>query len=337
MDTDDLTALLPAAPQPRELPHYAAHLAGLLAVLDAEPPGMRAAPSSWPSARRLHVPLAAAAAVTAIVLAAILVPLPRLASPATGRGHHPQPGLGQPPPFRGSGSLPAFRRRSVPSAGIDSVVVRTTAGQVTVAADIVPAELAGGRDGRALGAVAIGAKPLYHGTAPVVTSVVRGTVLTVSARCLPASGSRCQVSLTVTLPHGMTVQASSQLGDVTVTGITGPVSVTDSLGEIQLDNLAGPVTATAVGGDIDGFGLTSSHASLTADLGDINLAFTAPPTSILATDQEGDITLTVPATADYRVTAQSQLGSTSVTVPRSAGSPHVILATSQLGDVTVTG
>jgi hypothetical protein len=38
----------------------------------------------------------------------------------------------------------------------------------------------------------------------------------------------------------------------------------------------------------------------------------------------------------YDVVAWTQLGNTSISIPRSAGSRHVIKATSQLGTVTVT-
>jgi DUF4097 and DUF4098 domain-containing protein YvlB len=122
---------------------------------------------------------------------------------------------------------------------------------------------------------------------------------------------------------------------VSVTGITGAVTVTDGLGDVRLDNLAGPVTATTDLGNIGGSNLRCLHASLTADLGNIDLAFSAPPVGLAATDQRGNITLRVPATTSYRVTAQALLGSTSVTVPRQAASTHVIYASSRLGDVTV--
>lgn len=45
----------------------------------------------------------------------------------------------------------------------------------------------------------------------------------------------------------------------------------------------------------------------------------------------------LPSTATYHVIASAQLGSSSVTVPQSPGSPHVVRASSQLGSVTVTG
>jgi hypothetical protein len=241
----------------------------------------------------------------------------------------------------------------VPAAGIDSVVVTTTAGSVDVTGDLVGAETVGasGADSRgthgsrpgssasdrALGVVRISAWPRYHGTAPVIASKVSGTVLTISARCLRASGSSCQVSVSVTLPPGMAVRASTDLGAVSVIGTTGRVAVTDDLGNIGLWDVAGPVTAVADLGAIDGRRLTSPRATLTDDLGAIDAEFAAAPAAVQATDEDGSVTITVPATSSYLVRASAQLGGVTVTVPRSESSAHLIQASSQLGSVTITG
>lgn len=57
----------------------------------------------------------------------------------------------------------------------------------------------------------------------------------------------------------------------------------------------------------------------------------------MATCQMGSVTLHLPGNSAYAVTASAQMGSTSVRVPQSAGSPHVVKASSQMGSVTVTG
>jgi hypothetical protein len=118
--------------------------------------------------------------------------------------------------------------------------------------------------------------------------------------------------------------------------------VHDDLGDIALDDLTGPVTATANLGDIGGRGLTCTQARLTDNLGDIDVAFVTPPAAVDAIDSDGDISIQVPTWTAYHVTARSQLGSVSVTVPRAGSqapvsSTHQITATSQLGDVTVSG
>ncbi len=315
MDTSDLADLLPPIPQPRELPHLAAHRAGLLAALRTEP--QAAEPTPWPPRRgrrgRWLVPAAAAGAVLAI---AVGVTLPRLDGAA---GHATVPRQHR------TAKLPAEsgrRRWQIPLTGLRSVVVQTNSGSVAVDAALATA-------------VAVTAQPSYRGAAPAISSTVSRGVLTISASC-PSDDSHCNVSFQVRLPRALPLQASTQLGAVQVTGMTGSVQVYDALGSVQLANLAGPVTATDALGDIDGTGLRGARASLTADLGDIDVAFTSPPTLITANDQDGAVMIRVPGTASYAVMASAQLGSTSVTIPRSASSPHVIMASSQLGDVTVT-
>jgi hypothetical protein len=331
-DDRDLTALLPTAPRPGALPHHDAHRAGLLAVLAAEQPAAGSADRGRAGARRLLVPVAAAAAVTAVVVAGVV--LPRLLGPSAGSGLHSVPRRS--PPAAGSGALRSARQWQVSTAGLDTVVVRTSAGSVSIAGDIVSGELVGTSPGPAPGTVKITARPAYRGTPPVVSTTVRGGLLTITARCLRGGGSDCQVSLNLRLPRGMGVQASTGLGRIAVLGMTGPVTVSDALGNVQLQDVAGPLTVTDSLGDIDGFGLTSEHSTFTADLGAIDVAFSSPPARVAATDQEGNVTVRVPATVDYQVAESAQLGSATCTVPRSVPSAHMITASSQLGSVTVT-
>jgi Putative adhesin len=333
MDADELADLLPPLPRGRDLPHLAAHRAALLAVL---PSPARVRPERRGiRARRILVPLAAAAAVLAVVLVVVTLPLHQVGEDRTTSGSL---GRSTRPAFHGSGALAAPRRWQVALTGVTSVAVHTNSGTVSVAAQLASAELVSPSGVISLGSASVTATPAYHGTAPVVSTTVRGHTLTIDARCLPGSGRSCHVSLTVSLPRSMPVTASSQLGDVTILGLSGPVAVRDDLGDIGLDDLTGPVTATDDLGDISGWGLTGSRARLADNLGTIDVSFAMPPASIDATNQGGDIALSVPSWASYHVTAHSQLGSVSVTVPHqvSGSSAHLITATSQLGDVTVS-
>jgi hypothetical protein len=327
MDTSGLAELLPPIPQPRELPQLAAHRAGLLAALRAEPQGPQPAPAPLRRRRpgRWLVPAAAATAVLAIAVGAALPRLDGAARPPAARQHR----TAKPP--AGSGR----RQWQVPLTGLRSVVVQTNDGSVTVNAALATADTVNSRPGSGRDSVAVTAQPGYRGAAPAISSTVSRGVLTISASC-PGDDSRCNVSFQVRLPRALPLRASTQLGAVRVTGMTGSVQVYDALGSVQLANLTGPVQATDALGDIDGTGLASARATLTADLGDIDVAFASPPILITANDQDGTVTIRVPGAASYAVTASAQLGRTSVTVPRSVGSPHVIRASSQLGNVTVT-
>ena len=80
-------------------------------------------------------------------------------------------------------------------------------------------------------------------------------------------------------------------------------------------------------------------AQLTAqDLsGDITVVFTKVPDLVRVSDSSGNITLVFPpGPTAYRVSASTSSGSTSVNVPQSLTSPHVISATGQSGNITIT-
>jgi Putative adhesin len=330
MDSDDdLTALLARVPEARELPRQAAHRANLVAILSAEP-ATAAEPQPGrpgrPALRRWLVPIASAAAVGAIAVAVTLPNLGSTARPRTG----PRPA----PTAHGLQPLRHGLTWQVPLTGLHAVDVQTISGTVTVSAALPQAYTVGAPS--AADSVVVSATPHFTGTAPAFSSKVVGGVLQIAGRC-PRNDSGCRVSFSVRLPRALPVQASTHLGTVRVTGMTGAVQVNDKLGKVQLTDVSGPVTVTDGLGDIDGSGLTSPRASLAVDLGSIDVAFWTPPDLVTASDQAGNVTVTAPGTTAYQVTATAQSGSVTVSVPRSATSAHVIRASSQLGNVTVAG
>ena len=123
-DKGDLSTLLPPIPPARVLPRHDEHRAGLLAALSPEQPAARPTRPEWSSARRILVPVAAAAAVTGIIFAALA--LPHIGgTPATTAGKHPKPGQATPQ----SGPLTATRRWQVAAAGVKRVVVSNASRQ----------------------------------------------------------------------------------------------------------------------------------------------------------------------------------------------------------------
>jgi hypothetical protein len=155
-----------------------------------------------------------------------------------------------------------------------------------------------------------------HSDQPPVTShAVAGGTLTLSYSC-PAQLA-CGVAYDVAVPRGMTVRAS------------------DHEGAIMLTSLSGPVTAQTTVGSIDATSLTSPRASLTSRVGPITVAFTAAPASVSASTNAGPITLRLPSSATYQVSAHTLVGPSIVKVPQNASSPHVISASSDLGPITI--
>jgi len=166
----------------------------------------------------------------------------------------------------------------------------------------------------------------------------------------------CSISLAVTVPPGGSpvvtlgagdltarglsgqVTLSSASGNVTATGITGRSAISASSGDIAVTALSGPraVLRDDVG-DITGTGVTSPDVTVSDQAGDITLTFSAVPDQVQVSNASGDITLVLPPGATtYRVSAVTAFGATSINVPRSATSPHVIMVTDQSGDITIS-
>lgn len=97
-----------------------------------------------------------------------------------------------------------------------------------------------------------------------------------------------------------------------------------------------PVHFSNGSGDITVTGLTSTQVTASGDAGDITLTFAAVPDLVRVTDQFGDVTLVLPpGPAAYRVNAQAALGRSSVRVPTSPSSPHVISVNDSSGDIVI--
>jgi hypothetical protein len=355
---DELALLLPPGPATSDLPGHEQHKAGLLrAIAAGRRGGPQLAPRS-PAVRRWLMPAAAAAAVALIVAVSLAVPglsggAPR---PAARPGQPPAAAQGAP----AGSALTVTRHWTVPAAGIRRVAISDSDGLVTVA-------------GTAATAITVTAAPDYQHTAPVVSSQVSNGTLLVTLRCPAKVSQRCSGGLRLSVPAGLPVLAQSDRGgislsgltgdarattaqgNVTMTRLTGHVTATASQGDITLTDLAGQITArTALGdlrlsvisgsmtgstsqGSVAASGLSAGHVSLSSRQGPVSLSFLTAPSLVSASSQQGPVTIRLPGTASYDVTARTKLGRTSVTVPRSARSPHIIRASSQLGSVTVSG
>jgi hypothetical protein len=163
---------------------------------------------------------------------------------------------------------------------------------------------------------------MAHLTGQVKYSLIKPTVNAtangIGFDC-PVPAGFCSFTATMTVPPAAAVNLSSGAGDLTVNG--------GGTGELTLGTSAGNVTAT---------GISASEVSVHSDAGDITLQFSKVPAHVSVRDSAGDITIEVPGTASYQVIANSNVGDSTVHVPQSSTSSHVIEATSDVGDVTVT-
>jgi hypothetical protein len=137
---------------------------------------------------------------------------------------------------------------------------------------------------------------------------------------------------------GGLVKISDSSGDITLARLSSPdVRVKDASGDVTLARLSSPdVGVKDASGDVKGAALADPDVTVVDESGDVTLTFTVVPSQVVVTDSSGDITLVLPAgSTPYRVSASTSSGDTSIRVPTSPTSSHVLTATDESGDITI--
>jgi hypothetical protein len=194
-------------------------------------------------------------------------------------------------------------------------------------------------------------------------SLVRSTVtwrttpsgVIVSPRCHFFVGD-CSFSFRAVLPPGKRAVLSDGSGNLTLRGLTGPVSVGSGSGDVQANLLTGTVSLQTGSGDISGnslsgprvtlkdgsgdvviHGLASLDVVVSDGSGDIALTFSKVPSRVRVSDSSGNVSVVLPpGPTHYQVNATTNSGNRTVTVPTNSGSAHTITVTDGSGDVSVT-
>jgi hypothetical protein len=123
--------------------------------------------------------------------------------------------------------------------------------------------------------------------------------LVLHSSCLLGFTGQCTMAYDVSVPRGLPVTVTDATGDLTVSGFSGQVMLSDGSG-------------------------------------DITLTFTKAPKRVDVTDGSGDITLILPrGSTAYQVRARSASGDVSDAVKTSPSSPNVIIASDGSGDVSI--
>jgi len=167
--------------------------------------------------------------------------------------------------------------------------------------------------------------------------------------CAPLPSSNCGLDATLGVPAGLPITVSTDGGDATVSGISGPATLHSDGGNLTADGVTGavkldtnggnillnaltaPVTASTNGGNIEGTdvsshivtihtdggnirmtGLKSSQVTASTNGGNIEIDFTAPPRNVDVDTSGGNITLVVPpGTEKYYVRTHTDGGTIS--------------------------
>jgi hypothetical protein len=189
------------------------------------------------------------------------------------------------------------------AAHITTVVINSGAASITVT-------------GSHRNTVVVSQQPYYSKKPPATVRRVDGTTLTLSYNC--ATEVICGVTYIVQVPRGVAVRAGSLAGAITITSVGGTVSAQTS---------AGLITATD---------LSSPAVRLKSRAGGIVAAFTVAPASVQASTNVGPISMTLPGSSSYKISTHTIVGTSNISVRKSASSPHVITASSYLGSITIS-
>ena len=164
--------------------------------------------------------------------------------------------------------------------------------------------------------VGVSQQAAYSKTPPTPLHVLSGTTLTLSYRC-PGEFS-CSISYTLQVPRAVAVRVSGGAGEVTLTSLAGPATVQTSTGLITAVNLS------------------SAEVSFKSDVGGIIATWSAAPRSVHASTSVGAIGLTVPGSVAYKISTHTFVGTSNITVRKSARSAYAITASSDVGSISIS-
>jgi hypothetical protein len=202
----------------------------------------------------------------------------------------------------GSSHYPAAKSVTI-SSRVTAVVIDSGSGSVDVT-------------GGARSTVGVSEQASYSTKPPAPRQVLNGTTLTLSYGC--AAELSCSISYTVQVPRDVAVRVSGGAGEVTLT------------------SLAGAATAQTSSGLITAVNLDSAEVSLKSDAGGIIAMCSAAPRSLDASTKVGAISLTMPGAVAYKISTHTFVGTSTITVRKSARSPYAINASSDVGSISIS-
>jgi putative adhesin len=154
------------------------------------------------------------------------------------------------------------------------------------------------------------------GKRPVLEQSLAGSVLTLTKDC---SGGGCgAIDLTLSVPSGVSVQATTSKGHIVVVGVTGGVDLTSSDGSIDAQRLG------------------SGDAAFRTTDGSIDASFAGAPARIAAHSTSGEVTVATDGRTAYYDFVTSGGGTTTLKNVQDRRSAAEIDVTTTDADVTIS-
>jgi hypothetical protein len=165
----------------------------------------------------------------------------------------------------------------------------------------------------------------------------------------------CSFSFHAVLPAGKRAVLTDGSGNLTLRGLTGPVTIGSGSGDVQANALSGTVSLQNGSGNITGSGLSGPKVTLKDGSGDIavdslesldvvvsdgsgniDLTFSKAPARVRVDDSSGNVSVVLPRGVRYQVNATTDSGNRNVSVLQTSAPDHVITVTDGSGNVSVT-
>jgi hypothetical protein len=146
----------------------------------------------------------------------------------------------------------------------------------------------------------------------------------------------CDIRLAVTMPPTADLRVTGENGDISVHGLRHAITAGTTNGAVDVRGAEGDLSLHSTNGAIRLSDATSSVVRVDTTNGEIGLAFTAAPSSVVARSTNGAVTLTVPGTTAYAVTTRTTNGSLDTSSIRTdPASAHRIDAQTTNGSVQI--
>lgn len=144
---------------------------------------------------------------------------------------------------------------------------------------------------------------------PTYRERVEGDRLLIDASCPIVSGIWCDVSYTLDVPSGVTLDIRSGAGSIDVRGVTGNARLRSGAGSVTIDDTRGDLDLESGAGSITGRRLRSASVTASSGAGSTTLQFNAPPERVDAEAGAGSVDIEVPRDdARYRIVVPPQGG-----------------------------
>lgn len=201
------------------------------------------------------------------------------------------------------------------SGSIDRVIVEDVNGRVTLEAGTTTE-------------VTVEREWLFS-DAPTVQMVEDDGTLRITADC----GAFCQTHISGTAPADAEIVVRTEAGSIDVTGFREGADLNTSAGNVKVTGIGGPAKLRTDAGSIRG-DISDGDVDAETSAGGIDLEIVGDFSHIAAVSDAGSVNLTVPDYI-YRVEAETSVGRTDVNVSTAPDAERVIVARSNVGNVTI--